>query len=231
MRVLVTRAEPGASETCQRLAALGHEPIAAPALRIEIVAGAIPLDGVQALLFTSSNGARAFASLSRERALPAFCVGDATADVARAAGFADVRSADGDLGALAALVVAQLQPDRGALVHAAGADVAGDLAGQMRANGFAVKLHVGYRAVHTGTLPDAAARALSATPPQIDAVLFHSARGAEAFVKQVNAKAALRHIDALCFSEAVANAARATSWRRVLVAEAPRESALLALLD
>lgn len=231
MRVLVTRAEPGASETCARLAALGHDAIAAPALRIEIVAAAIPLHGVQALLFTSSNGARAFASLSPERALAAFCVGGATADVARAAGFADVRSADGDVSALAALVVAQLKPDRGALVHAAGADVAGDLAGQLRATGFVVDLHVCYRAVQTHALPDAAARALAATPPQVDAVLFHSARGAAAFVKQVNnARDVLQHIDAVCFSEAVATAANAASWRRVLVARAPRESALLALL-
>lgn len=230
MRVIVTRAEPGASETIARLAALGHEALAAPALRIEPIVGDIPLGGVQAIAFTSSNGARAFAALSQERSLPALCVGDTTADVARAAGFDNVQSADGELGALARLVVAKLKPERGALLHAAGADVAGDLAGMLRAAGFTVVVHVCYRAVHTGALPDAAERALSASPPEIDAVLFHSARGAAAFVKQVNARSALTAIDALCLSETVADAARAATWRRVLVADAPRESALLALL-
>jgi uroporphyrinogen-III synthase len=229
MRVLVTRAEPGASLTLSRLAALGHQALAAPVLTIEPVPGAPPLDGVQALLFTSSNGVRAFAALSHRRDLPALCVGDATSDAACAAGFPDVRSADGDVGALAALAIAALSPMGGALLHAAGADVAGDLAGRLRGAGFGVIVHVCYRAVSADALPEAARHALAHA--EIDAVLFHSARGAEAFVKQVNDSSTLARVDACCLSEAIADVARTAAWRRVRVASAPRESALLALLD
>ena len=48
------------------------------------------LDGVQAVLFTSANGVRAFAAATTRRGFRAFAVGDATAAAARAAGFADV---------------------------------------------------------------------------------------------------------------------------------------------
>jgi hypothetical protein len=41
----------------------------------------------------------------------------------------------------------------------------------------------------------------------------------------------LARVDALCLSEAVADVARTAIWRRVRVASAPRESALLALLE
>jgi uroporphyrinogen-III synthase len=227
VRVVITRAEPGASETRARIVALGHEALLAPALRIEPIPGAPPVAGVQAVLFTSSNGARLFASLSPARP-PAYCVGDATAEAARAAGFAEVQSADGDLHALAALVRARLDPRGGRLLHAAGADLAGDLAALLRASGYDVAVHACYRAVESGDLPDDVTAALAGG--RVDAVLFHSARGASAFVKQVKARDALARIDAVCLSRAVEKAATVVPWRRVLTADSPNESAMLALL-
>lgn len=230
MRVIVTRAEPGASDTASRLAALGHEALAAPMLAIRPLPAPVGLGGAQALLFTSSNGVRAFAAASAERGLPAFCVGDATAAASRDAGFAVVRSADGDLGALASLVSQELDAARGALIHIAGADLAGDLAGLLRARGFDVRVHTAYRAVPADALAPNVAAALDASPPTVDAVMFHSARGAAQFVALAKGRAGLDRITALCLSEAVAAAARAISWRQVHVAAAPRESELLALL-
>ncbi len=71
MRVLVTRAEPGAAETATRLAALGHEAIRAPMLTIENIAADADLSRFVALLFTSANGVAAFSQASSTRALPA----------------------------------------------------------------------------------------------------------------------------------------------------------------
>lgn len=227
MRVLVTRAEPGASDTAARLAALGHQPLRAPVLRIETATGPVPLGDARAVLFTSTNGVRAFSVLSGSRP-EAFCVGDATAEAARAAGFSTVHSADGDLHALAALVAATLTPADGNLFHAAGADLAGDLAGLLRARGFTVRVHTCYRAIEADAFEPDVVRALE--DARVDAVMFHSARGATAFVKLAKRFAATARIDALCLSEAVADAARAAPWRCVLSAKAPRESELLSLL-
>ena len=79
------------------------------------------LDGAAGLLFTSANGVRAFAAASPRRDLPALAVGDATAAAARAAGFADVASAGGNVADLALLVRRRLEPEAGALVHSRGA--------------------------------------------------------------------------------------------------------------
>lgn len=229
-RALVTRAEPGASETAARLRAMGCEAILAPLLTIEAVPADTDIAGVQALLFTSANGVAAFARATLARNVPAYSVGDATGEAARAAGFADVRVAGGDVGALAQWVAATARPEAGPLLHVAGADLAGDLKGALEARGFTVDRRVLYRAVSADALPPAAETALVTDPPTIDIVLFHSARAAEAFNRCAKPEAHLDRITALCLSEAVAAAARVRDWRAVVAAQEPRETALLALI-
>lgn len=229
-RVLVTRAQPGASQTATRLRALGHEAIIAPLLTIEPVQANADVAGVQALLFTSANGVAAFSRATPDRALPAYCVGDATGEAARAEGFTDVRVAGGDVGALAAFVAASGRPDGGPLLHAAGADLAGDLKGALEAHGFTVDRRTFYRAAAAEALPVVVGAALAADPPGIDIVLFHSARAAQAFARCAKPEARLNRITALCLSDAVVAAAQARDWRAAVAAQEPREAALLALV-
>lgn len=230
MRVLVTRAEPGAAETAARLAAMGHEAIRAPMLTIEEVGASADISPFVALLFTSANGVAVFARASASRTLPAYCVGDATGNAAREAGFADVRVGGGDVRTLAALVAQSRRPDDGALLHVSGADIAGDLARDLSLRGFTVERRIFYRAVPATRLPTIAETALKSAHPHIGAALFHSARGARAFVDIVKHNIDCTRITALCQSDAVASAASALAWRDILVAQAPRDDALLALV-
>ncbi|HEV7371590.1 uroporphyrinogen-III synthase [Arenibaculum sp.] len=231
-RLLVTR--PG--EDGRALAALvearGATALIDPMLEIEHHAGP-PLDlaGAQALLFTSANGVRAAAARTSERSLPAFAVGDATARAARAAGFADVRSAGGDVGDLTALVARSLVPGAGRLVHAAGTAVAGDLGAALAAAGFVVERAVLYAARPAASLAESTVRELYAGT--IDAVLFFSPRTARSFVRlagQAGLDARLVAVDALCLSTAVAMEARTMPWHAIRVAERPEQATLLDLL-
>lgn len=223
LRVAITRALPEAEATAARLRDMGFEPVLAPLLRIEFRRFDADIAGVQALLFTSANGVRAFAAARETRNLPALCVGDATAAAAREAGFDDVRSADGDVHALAAMAKAVLDPKVGKLLHISGAHVAGDLAGMLRDAGFEAERRVGYEAVAATELP-------GGFDQPLDVVLFHSARAAEAFVRLDTAHKS-ETLTAACISAAVAQAANHTRWKNVVVAEAPREDALLAALS
>ncbi len=218
LRVAITRASPGAEQTAEQVRARGHTPVLAPLLTIAPCAFDTNVDGVQALLFTSSAGARAFAAASRQRDVAVLAVGDAAALAARAAGFASVASADGDAEALARLAIATLRRDAGMLVHVSGADASGDLAGRLTAAGFHAERRVAYAAAAARTAPAGFAEAL-------DLVLFHSPRGAETFCALGAPGAA--GLTAACLSQAVAEAARAAAWRRVIVAPTPREDALL----
>jgi uroporphyrinogen-III synthase len=217
-RVVVTRAQPEAERTADNIRARGAEAIVAPLLTIVPCAYDTNTEGAQALLFTSSNGVRAFPNVAGARDHLVLAVGDATAEAARAAGFTQVRSADGDMHSLATLAKAMLDPAKGKLIHIAGDHVAGDLGGTLRAAGFEVDRRLAFASVAAATLP-------AAFHDPLDIVLFHSQRAAETFVA-LGAPGA-DALTAACFSQNVANAAGAVRWGRIIVSPAPREDAFL----
>lgn len=209
-----------------------------PMLTVEWLDGPPPdLAGVQALLFTSANGVRAFARRTAARDIPALAVGDATAQAARAAGFTAVDSASGDVYALASLAAARCRPDAGVLLHVAGTTVAGDLSGQLAAAGFAVRRESLYDTLPARSLSGDTVRELVAGT--VTAALFFSPRTARAFASLLDAGRLAPHcrtVDALCLSPAVADALRTPGlspdhpWRSVRTARYPRQDELLALL-
>src|SRR5262249_44075047 len=91
MRVLITRPREDAEPFARARIVLGNEPVIEPLHEIDYLEGA-PLDliGVQAILLTSANGARAPALRTPRRDIAVIAVGPATAGAARAAGFANV---------------------------------------------------------------------------------------------------------------------------------------------
>jgi uroporphyrinogen-III synthase len=232
MRVLLTRPEDDSERLVAVLARRGIEAVVAPLVAIVPRAVSPELAGVRAILLTSANGARMLARATARRDLDVLAVGAATAAAAREAGFRSVASAEGDVAALARLAIATLRPDEGELLHVAGSDVAGDLAGRLRSAGFRVRRAVLYDAEAATALPEAAAQALA--EGRLDAVLLFSPRTAATFVSLVRGAGlaeSLRAVEAVCLSGAVAGEAAGLPWRAVRVAARPDQAALLSLLD
>jgi len=227
--VLITRPEPGASETAHRLAALGWQPVVAPALAV--VAGALTRPGTpQAVLVTSANALPALPASLHATLLLA--VGDATAARARDAGFADVRSAGRDAEALAVLVAATCTPGGGPLLLASGAGQGLALAADLRARGFTVRRRVAYAARPVSEISVAGRKALD--EGGLRAALFFSPDTARAFMSilQRDRTAPLvQGIEALALSPAVAAPLRVAPWRSVRIAAHPTQDELLALLS
>lgn len=225
-RVWITRAEPGASATAERVAALGHTPLVAPLLRIEpIEQPQIDLRGVAALAFTSANGVRAFAAAEPSRALKVFAVGAGTAAAAKAAGFRDVLSADGDVAALARRIAARkLELGDGAVLHPGAAEPAGDLVGDLNAAGVQARALTLYDSVEVAPDP-----ALLERLADIDVVLVQSPRAAKALGLALRRRDAA-HLRVLCQSPAVARPLARAKVREVARAPFPIEAALLNLI-
>ena len=163
---------------------MGHEPMLAPMLHIESIANADlgPLP-CAAILLTSANGARALAAhprLSELKPLPVLAVGKTSADAARAAGFTDVTSANGDAVDLARLAATRFPQSKIPLLHVAGQDRSGDLAGALSSQGIAVRIAVAYRAAAATQFPPDTRDAL--TRGTIDAVLHFSRRSVDAYL-------------------------------------------------
>ncbi|WP_374366924.1 uroporphyrinogen-III synthase [Dongia sp.] len=235
MHILITRPRDDAAALAATLAARGIETTLEPLLTIQPVgAPVIDLDNVQAILFTSANGVRCFAAANPHRDIKVFAVGDNSAAQARELGFTSVESAAGDVDSLAGLVIDKLHPRDGALLHAAGANLAGDLRGQLQAAGFVVNRVVLYDAVPVTELSPA--NVMNLRLGGIDAVALFSPRTGRIFAElwrqaQNGNEAGLGAVTALCLSAAVAAEIKDLGWQRIVTAENPDREGMLALID
>jgi len=233
MLALVTRPRAEAEALAALLAQRGIDAVIEPMIEI-VDPGAAPLSltGVQAILCTSANGVRALARTSTARDVPVFAVGDATARAARVAGFHAVDSAGGDVDDLARLVTRRLQPTAGRLVHIAGSDVAGDLAGALGAAGFGVERAVLYEACAAEVLSPLTARLID--HGEIDFALFFSPRSAVIFARLVTTAAVgqgLMATVAISISRAADAGLSSLPFSERLVTDAPTQAALLTLVE
>ena len=175
LRIWITRAQPGADATAERVRALGHEAVTAPLLEVRVLPiPPLDLQGVAALAFTSANGVRAFAENCAERGLKVFAVGSATALAARGVGFKTVLSADGDVEALAEGIGQRRRELKGAVLCPGAAELAGDLGEALTRQGVESRRLVVYETTPVTIAPDDTQRLISA-----DVVLLHSARASQ----------------------------------------------------
>ena len=225
-KIWITRAQPGADVTAERVRALGHDALIAPLLAVRALEGVeVDLSGVAALAFTSANGVRAFSDICAERALRVFAVGAATAQAARAAGFKLVLSADGDVEALAEGIGQRRGELRGVVLHPGAAEPAGDLASALEKQGVTARSLILYETAPVRLDDEAASQLVLA-----DAVLLHSPRAAKALAALLKIHPAPR-LRALGLSKAVVRPLARTPLAGRAFPPMPLEGALLNLID
>jgi uroporphyrinogen-III synthase len=232
MRILVTRPEPDGERTAAKLRARGCEVMLAPLLRVETVDA--DLDGVwHAVAVTSVNALRAIAdhpALEALLASPAYAVGGRTADAAQAQGFANVVSAEGDVGDLARAMKTHLQSGMRVL-YLAGEERSGDLTGALAAAGIKVTTRMVYRTLALSAFPPDVREALVAG--WIEGVLHFSRRSAETYLGCAAAAGltaqALAPVQ-FCLSPQVAELLEVAGARATRVADQPNEAALVGLV-
>lgn len=108
--VWVTRPEPGASRTADRLSQLGFDVFVQPLTEIVgLDVDAASLSACDVLVFTSANGARFFPvdAVQQNARKPVFAVGAATASAVRMLGFDNVITGPGDADALVEMLATQ----------------------------------------------------------------------------------------------------------------------------
>ena len=226
MYVLVTRPEPAAERTAAALIARGHNAWKVPLMSIEPVEADLA-GSWGGVIITSANApaAKGVAALIK---LPAFAVGERSAEAARAAGFTDVNSASGDGRDLVRLL--RERKAKAPLLYLAGEHRAVDLVGELAAHGIAAEMRVVYRAV-TAPFPDELVAALESG--DVQAVAHFSKRSAENYlagaVAADIAEPALK-VRHYCLSAQVAAPLQAAGAKRVAVAPRPEETALIELL-
>jgi uroporphyrinogen-III synthase len=234
MRVLVTRPEPDNERTAALLRQRGHEVVLAPLLRMEPVEASLGGGPWVAVVITSINAARVIAAhpqFGRIKSLPLFAVGRRSADAARAAGFGDVVSAEGDASDLVRLISGRLPHTELPLLYLAGEDRAADIATELAPEGLVVHTAAVYRAAKVPGFPhDVLSELMAGT---IEGVLHFSRRSAEAYLQCAAAARLPTSATVLshyCLSRQVAEPLAAAGSPSVRVAARPNERILLDLV-
>lgn len=209
MRLVVLRPEPGASATVGRAEAAGLEAFARPMFRVEPLNWTAPdpteFDGV---LVTSANAVRqAGCQLAALAALPAYAVGEATADAARAAGLTVAATGSAGVAALLAELPANLR-----LLHLSGVE---RTEAEPRQQVTVVPV---YRSVPVEPAPD-----LAALAPAV--LLVHSPAAGRRLAEVLKERSRF-HVVAI---SPAAAAACGSGWASISAAPEPTDAALLSL--
>ena len=196
--VWITRTAEGARGTANAVTELGHEAIIAPVLSAAPLSPIIDAHSFDAVIVTSRNGVNAFAAVCSRRALTVYCVGDATADAAKARKFQNVISAQGDSAALHALIRDTV--DKGTrLLYASAKEPATNLTQALRGDGFNVQTAAVY------DTHEVVARLSPVDMARITHVLIHSPKAGHAVARTLIAhhgKFAFDKLSFICISEA-----------------------------
>ncbi|MFB2594321.1 uroporphyrinogen-III synthase [Paracoccus sp. p4-l81] len=227
--ILLTRPAPAAARFAALLAqgpAAACPVLASPLMRIELLTP--PADQIAAaraadqVIFSSENGVAGLAALMPSGGRRAWCVGDRTAQAARAAGY-DAVAAQGDAPSLRALIGAAAP--RGRLVHARGRHIVAPLADQLTAGGLPCDQITVYDQVD---LPlSGAARDLLAGAVPVLVALF-SPRSARLFAAAAGGARAPLWVAAI--SAAVGQAAAPLAPARLAIAARPDADAMAAAI-
>jgi len=235
MRVIITRPAEDATSLAAALQARGHEPVIAPLSHIRYQSTERSPGQPAATIFTSKNAVRALEEVDWARrliGLPAYCVGAATAQTARDAGFLHVVAGGGTGGRLAEHIAYTHAPEDGPLLYLTGEHLAFDIKEALEQRGFTVWRRTVYRneLVQSLALP----LITGLHKDFFDAIMLLSPRTAEHFVRLVQQSGLREQAARLCFlclSENVAEALAPLHAHHIEVAARPTQDALLELLE
>ncbi|WP_136658110.1 uroporphyrinogen-III synthase [Nitratireductor sp. XY-223] len=244
MRVLVTRPEPGASNTADVLRARGLEPMLMPLTRtVELTPGKSDLSAARSAAYavTSANAVRAWQSLGIDEdslGHPVYAVGERTGAMAAQAGFKDVRTGDGDGAQLAEKILSDIGngalsvTERAPLVYVAGKLRHGQFESVLDRESVPLRTVETYEIVQISYSTDFIEALFQDDPPRV--VLFYSAVAAGRFFHVLNTTLnlnVLNNCTFFCLSKNVAEEIPVEFEERAAVAAVPDEAHLMALFD
>lgn len=221
VRFLLTRPRAQAERFCAALGArFGPVPvIISPLLETRFLTADLGLCAHAGVVFTSEAGVEGLVRLTEARDIPAWCVGQRSAQAARAAGFSVVGTA-ADVARLVPLLIEG--GSRGALLHARGRHVAGALRDDLAKAGVLLREAVVYEQATVAL----SAEALAALGDDAALILpLFSPRSARLAAEACRERQAPLRVAAL--SPAIAEAVAALRAEVVVTSREPDEASLL----
>lgn len=229
MNVLITRPEPQATLTYNKLMSAGFAVISEPCQIVKPIESVLQPAG--AYIITSQKGVDHGLKHVADKDAVIFAVGDKTAQAAEDLGFNVIFSADGDSQSLVEVILSRWEPDYGNLLHLSGAEISTDISALLSAIGYSADRTTVYEAV---TIENPSKSTIAAiNNKEIDTVLFYSAQAVTIFnqwMEQAGLEGALETMQAIVMSDRIAQRL-GNQWKSIKIAESKHEDALIKLLN
>lgn len=234
--VVITRPEPGLSETILKVQKLGWKTLALPLMNVnQLSVEFTNIDQIQAILFTSRQAIISTVKLFirqdiRYRDIPVFAVGDITAHDAKIAGFEKVQSAHKDSNALNDLIQRELFPKQGGLLFPVGKGQGKKLISNLQNSGFKMIVEEVYETRRKDFIPFFFIEKLK--QGEINTILFFSSETAQFFKDLLyeEYRYLLNQIYAIAISEKVKKVLENFQWKGIVVADHPSTESMLYLI-
>ncbi|MBX7145842.1 MAG: uroporphyrinogen-III synthase [Alphaproteobacteria bacterium] len=229
--VLLTRPQDDSDILCQILATYDLNIQIEPLITINPIKNiSINFDQIQALIFTSKNAIKAFASLYSERHIPIFVVGEGSSNIAQSYNFTQIICGSNNALSLVPLLET-LDYRNGKLLYLAGEMVAHDLITPLKLKKFEIEKIILYQALPLQELTPQTTMMIQSN--FIHYIVFFSPRTAFIFVNLIKNDyklvQACKNIFALCLSPEISKEIDLFSWKKILIASEANQNSLLSL--
>ncbi len=229
MHILLTRPLEDCSEMILKFKSLGHQVSHLPLLTIEkINYEKITILEYGGIIFTSANAIK-FLDLNKlDKNIACFCVGNITEKKARAAGFQNTISAEGNVSNLKELILRNYEIKDKPLLYVSGETISVDLDKQLLNEGYNVKRIINYRVSHNQKFDENFIKELKNNVPDILYVYSqNSASSLLNFIKIYRAENIWMETNLMCIGEKTSNILNEIKWKKIFLFNPGEEEFLL----
>ena len=229
MHILLTRPFEDCSEMILKFQSLGNEVSHLPLLRIDKVNyDETALLNLKGIIFTSANAVKFLDVKKINKKLLCFCVGNATEQKARAAGFQNVISAEGNVENLKELILRNFDQKDGKMIYVSGETISVDLDQQLLKEGYNIKRVINYRTVHNENFNNKFVKELKLNMPDIVYVYSqNSALNFIKFIKLYQSESLWMNTNLMCIGEKTSAILNEIKWKKIFLFNPGEEEFLL----
>ena len=229
MHILLTRPLEDCSEMILKFQSLGNEVSHLPLLRVDKVNyDETDLLNLKGIIFTSANAAKFLDVKKIDKNLLCFCVGNATEKKARAVGFQNVISAEGNIENLKELIQQNFDQKDGKIIYVSGEIISVELDQQLLKEGYNVKRIINYKTIHNENFNDNFVKQLKLNMP--DAVYIYSQNSALSFLKFIKlyqTESLWMNTNLMCIGEKTSAILNEIKWKKIFLFNPGEEEFLL----
>ena len=229
MHILLTRPLEDSVEMISKFNSLGHQVSHLPLLSVEKVDyKEINFSDFKGIIFTSANAVKFLDLKKIDKKVLCFCVGNATEQKVRIAGFQNVITAEGNVENLKELILQNFGQKDGKLIYISGEIISVDLDHQLIKEGYNIKRIVNYRTSHNQKFDENFVKELRLKIP--DMVYVYSQNSASSFLNFIKAhqlETLWMDTNLMCIGEKTSSILNEVKWKKIFLFNAGEEEFLL----